>query len=78
MVRKEGRANDLEGDRECFSQQEEVESFLTRLLKRGLSPFPFAPDSLLIDEDPRSFRHIYCRGLIYNSRGARTLATYKS
>lgn len=55
MVRKQGRANDLEGDRECFSQQAEVESFLTCLLKRGLSPFPFAPDSLFIDEDPRSF-----------------------
>lgn len=55
MVRKEGRANDLEGDRECFSQQAEVESFSTQLLKHGLSPFPLAPDSLFIDEEPRSF-----------------------
>lgn len=56
MVGKLARANDQEGEGECFSQQAEVENFLTcRVMEQSLSLFPFAPDTLFTDEEPLSF-----------------------
>lgn len=57
-----------------------MESFSTRLWKRRLCPLPFAPDALFIDEEPRSFsRAIFtAEGLINNTGGADTLASYRS